>query len=207
MTKRVMEINAPYSILNFQGKSIVYELLGQFSEHSWEYQYPPSHESMDVQEKTKKRFKVITNPNPPERHDPSAPMPISEMPLNQIIQGDCIANMNALPAESVDLVFADPPYNLQLGGDLSRPDNSHVDGVTEDWDQYDTMDAYDLFTQDWLAAARRILKPNGAIWVMGSYHNIFRVGTVLQDQQFWICLLYTSPSPRDQRGSRMPSSA
>jgi len=113
-------------------------------------------------------------------------MPISEMPLNQIIQGDCIADMNAMPAESVDLVFADPPYNLQLGGDLSRPDNSHVAGVTEAWDQYDTMDAYDLFTQEWLAAARRILKPNGAIWVMGSYHNIFRVGTVLQDQQFWI---------------------
>jgi len=108
------------------------------------------------------------------------------LPLNKIIQGDCIANMNALPAESVDLVFADPPYNLQLGGNLSRPDNSVVNGVTEDWDQFDTMDAYDLFTHDWLQAARRILKPNGAIWVIGSYHNIFRVGTVLQDQQFWI---------------------
>jgi len=108
------------------------------------------------------------------------------LPLNQIIQGDCIANMNALPAQSVDLVFADPPYNLQLGGDLSRPDNSVVNGVTEEWDQFDTMDAYDLFTHDWLQAARRILKPNGAIWVVGSYHNIFRVGTILQDQQFWI---------------------
>ena len=108
------------------------------------------------------------------------------LPLNRIIQGDCIANMNALPAQSVDLVFADPPYNLQLGGDLSRPDNSVVNGVTEEWDQFDTMDAYDLFTHDWLQAARRILKPNGAIWVIGSYHNIFRVGTILQDQQFWI---------------------
>ena len=112
--------------------------------------------------------------------------PENDLPLNRIIQGDCIANMNALPAESVDLVFADPPYNLQLGGNLSRPDNSVVNGVTEDWDQFDTMDAYDLFTHEWLQAARRILKPNGAIWVIGSYHNIFRVGTVLQDQQFWI---------------------
>ena len=106
--------------------------------------------------------------------------------LNQIIQGDCIAGMNALPEASVDLVFADPPYNLQLGGDLSRPDNSVVNGVTEEWDQFDTMDAYDLFTHDWLQAARRILKPNGSMWVIGSYHNIFRVGAILQDQQFWI---------------------
>ncbi len=112
--------------------------------------------------------------------------PKTELPMGQIIQGNCVEGMNALPAESVDLVFADPPYNLQLGGDLSRPDNSVVNGVTEEWDQFDTMDAYDLFTHDWLKAARRILKPNGALWVIGSYHNIFRVGTVLQDQQFWI---------------------
>jgi len=108
------------------------------------------------------------------------------LPLGRIMQGDCIDGMNALPEESVDLIFADPPYNLQLGGDLSRPDNSVVNGVTEDWDQFDTMDAYDLFSHNWLQAARRILKPNGSIWVVGSYHNIFRVGTVLQDQQFWI---------------------
>lgn len=111
---------------------------------------------------------------------------MTELPLNSIIQGNCIDGMNALPAESVDLIFADPPYNLQLGGDLSRPDNSAVNGVTEDWDQFDTMDAYDLFTHDWMQAARRILKPNGSLWVIGSYHNIFRVGCVLQDQQFWI---------------------
>lgn len=111
---------------------------------------------------------------------------MATLPLNSILQGDCIDGMNALPAESVDLVFADPPYNLQLGGDLSRPDDSTVNGVTEDWDQFDTMDAYDLFTHDWLKAARRILKPNGSLWVIGSYHNIFRVGCVLQDQQFWI---------------------
>ena len=106
--------------------------------------------------------------------------------LDQVIAGDCVEGMNALPADSVDLVFADPPYNLQLGGGLSRPDNSPVDGVTEDWDRFDTLDAYDLFTHDWLRAARRILKPDGAIWVIGSYHNIFRVGAILQDQGFWI---------------------
>jgi len=111
---------------------------------------------------------------------------MKKLPLNTIIQGNCVEGMNALPAESVDLVFADPPYNLQLGGDLSRPDDSVVNGVTEEWDQFDTMDAYDLFTHDWLKAARRILKPNGSLWVIGSYHNIFRVGCVLQDQQFWI---------------------
>lgn len=111
---------------------------------------------------------------------------MTTLPLNTIIQGNCIDGMNALPEESVDLIFADPPYNLQLGGNLSRPDNSVVHGVTEEWDQFDTMDAYDLFTQDWMQAAKRILKPNGSLWVIGSYHNIFRVGTVLQDQQFWI---------------------
>ena len=111
---------------------------------------------------------------------------MTSLPLNKIVQGNCVDGMNALPENSVDLVFADPPYNLQLGGDLSRPDNSVVNGVTEEWDQFDTMDAYDLFTHDWLKAARRILKPNGSMWVIGSYHNIFRVGCVLQDQQFWI---------------------
>lgn len=111
---------------------------------------------------------------------------MSGLPLDTIIQQNCVEGMNALPAESVDLVFADPPYNLQLGGDLSRPDNSRVNGVTDDWDHFDTMDAYDLFTHDWLKAARRILKPNGSLWVIGSYHNIFRVGCVLQDQLFWI---------------------
>lgn len=111
---------------------------------------------------------------------------MAALPLGKIVQGNCIDVMNELPAQSVDLVFADPPYNLQLGGDLSRPDNSEVAGVTNDWDRFDTMDAYDLFTHEWMAAAKRILKPNGAIWVMGSYHNIFRVGGILQDQGFWI---------------------
>jgi len=111
---------------------------------------------------------------------------MKELPVNTIIQGNCVDGMNSLPAESVDVVFADPPYNLQLGGGLTRPDDSVVNGVTEEWDYFDTLDAYDLFTHDWLKAARRILKPNGSLWVIGSYHNIFRVGCVLQDQLFWI---------------------
>ena len=94
--------------------------------------------------------------------------------------------MNALPAGSVDLIFADPPYNLQLGGDLTRPDNSHVDAVNNDVGQVRFVRRYDEFTRDWLKAARRILKPDGAIWVIGSYHNIFRVGAAIQDLGFWI---------------------
>ena len=109
-----------------------------------------------------------------------------DIEANRIIQGDCIEMMARLPAASVDLVFADPPYNLQLGGGLTRPDQTRVDGVDDDWDQFDSFDAYDLFTHQWLTAARRVLKPDGAIWVIGSYHNIFRVGTVLQDGGFWI---------------------
>ncbi len=108
------------------------------------------------------------------------------LPLNTIIGGDCIEAMNALPANSVDLIFADPPYNLQLKGDLHRPDNSHVDAVDDAWDQFDSFAVYDQFTRAWLAAARRLLKPNGAIWVIGSYHNIFRVGAALQDAGYWI---------------------
>lgn len=108
------------------------------------------------------------------------------LPLNTILDGDCIERMNALPAGSIDLIFADPPYNLQLRGDLHRPDNSKVDAVDNDWDQFASFAAYDTFTRDWLAAARRLLKPNGAIWVIGSYHNVFRMGAELQNQGFWI---------------------
>ena len=110
----------------------------------------------------------------------------ANLPLNQIIAGDCIAVMQSLPEGSVDLIFADPPYNLQLRGDLHRPDNSKVDAVDDHWDQFSSFAAYDKFTRDWLAAARRILKPNGAIWVIGSYHNVFRMGAELQNQGFWI---------------------
>lgn len=105
---------------------------------------------------------------------------------NCIMVGDCIALMNSLPAGSVDLIFADPPYNLQLGGELVRPDGSSVDAVDDDWDKFASFAAYDRFTRDWLLAARRLLKPNGAIWTVGSYHNIFRVGAALQDAGYWL---------------------
>ena len=108
------------------------------------------------------------------------------LPLNKIIYNDCVEAMNALPAGSVDLIFADPPYNLQLKGELHRPDNSRVDAVDNSWDQFSSFSAYDKFTNEWLKAARRILKTDGAIWVIGSYHNIFRVGTALQNQGYWI---------------------
>ena len=108
------------------------------------------------------------------------------LPLDTILPGDCVAAMDALPAGSVDLIFADPPYNLQLRGALHRPDNSRVDAVTDDWDRFDTMASYDAFTRAWLRAARRVLKPDGAIWTIGSYHNVFRVGAALQDAGFWI---------------------
>ncbi len=100
--------------------------------------------------------------------------------------GDCVAEMAQLPAASIDLVFADPPYNLQLEGRLSRPDQSVVDGVDDDWDKFADFAEYDAFTRSWLAAARRLMKPNATIVVIGSYHNIFRVGAILQDLGFWI---------------------
>ncbi|MEL7199102.1 MAG: site-specific DNA-methyltransferase [Pseudomonadota bacterium] len=112
--------------------------------------------------------------------------PIPGLPLGTILGGDCIEAMRTLPDNSVDLVFADPPYNLQLGGDLSRPDGSQVDAVTDHWDQFDSFRAYDEFTRGWLAEARRVLKPDGSLWVIGSYHNIFRVGAAVQDMGFWI---------------------
>jgi len=112
--------------------------------------------------------------------------PRSELPLGRILDGDCIEAMRSIPTASVDMVFADPPYNLQLGGDLARPDGSHVDAVTNDWDKFDSFGTYDRFTRAWLAEARRVLKPNGSLWVIGSYHNIFRVGAILQDMGFWI---------------------
>ena len=106
--------------------------------------------------------------------------------LNSIIKGDCVAALESLPAQSVDVIFADPPYNLQLEGNLHRPDQSKVDAVDDEWDKFSDFAAYDAFTRAWLLAARRVLKPTGTIWVIGSYHNIFRVGTVLQDLGFWV---------------------
>ena len=110
----------------------------------------------------------------------------SRLPIDTILVGDCIDHMNALPAGSVDLIFADPPYNLQLDQGLTRPDQSKVDAVDDDWDKFDSFAHYDIFTRAWLQAARRILKPDGALWVIGSYHNIFRVGAALQDLDYWL---------------------
>jgi modification methylase len=106
--------------------------------------------------------------------------------LDTILKGDCVAAMNRLPDHSVDAIFADPPYNLQLEGALLRPDQSKVDAVDDEWDQFESFQAYDAFTRAWLLAARRVLKPSGTIWVIGSYHNIFRVGAIMQDLGFWI---------------------
>ena len=108
------------------------------------------------------------------------------LPLDTILLGDCVAGMNSLPENSVDLVFADPPYNLQLGGELSRPDHSVVDAVDDAWDKFDSLADYDEFTRRWMIAARRAMKPDATIFVIGSYHNIYRVGSIMQDLGFWI---------------------
>jgi modification methylase len=123
-----------------------------------------------------------------ERHGslaPNAPM-ARILPFNVILEGDCIAEMARLPDKSVDMIFADPPYNLQLGGDLFRPEGGRVDAVDDEWDKFESLTAYDNFTRDWIEQARRILKDDGTIWVIGSYHNIYRVGALLQDAEFWI---------------------
>ena len=116
-----------------------------------------------------------------------APREVSESRESaRIVVGDCVAEMAKIAASSVDLVFADPPYNLQLQGDLKRPDDSRVDAVDDDWDKFSSFAAYDDFTRAWLIACRRVMKPAATLWVIGSYHNIFRVGTILQDLGFWI---------------------
>ncbi len=107
------------------------------------------------------------------------------LPLNRVLLGDCVERMRELPAESVDMVFADPPYNLQLAKQLLRPNNSRVNGVDDDWDRFEDFAAYDEFSRRWLGAARRLLKASGTLWVIGTYHNIHRVGVVLQDLGFW----------------------
>jgi modification methylase len=112
--------------------------------------------------------------------------PGGALAVNRVLVGDCLKELGKLPSASVDLVFADPPYNLQLAGDLLRPNNTVVAGVDEAWDKFASFADYDRFSQAWLGQCRRLLKPDGAIWVIGSYHNIFRVGAVLQDLGFWI---------------------
>ncbi len=108
------------------------------------------------------------------------------LPLDQVLVGDCVPTMAALPAGSIDLVFADPPYNLQLRADLRRPNHSVVDGVDEAWDKVGDFADYDRFTRHWLGESRRLLKDDGTLWVIGTYHNIFRIGALLQDLGFWI---------------------
>ncbi len=125
--------------------------------------------------------RAVSHPIPETaRSDALAPF------LDRVLVGDSVAELEKLPAKSVDLVFADPPYNLQLAGTLHRPDQSLVDAVDDEWDRFESFEAYDAFTRAWLMAVRRVLKPNGTMWVIGSYHNIFRVGTILQDLGFWI---------------------
>ncbi len=109
-----------------------------------------------------------------------------ELPLDQVLRGDSVEMMRMLPAASVHCVFADPPYNLQLRGELRRPDDSLVDGVDDDWDRFTDFAAYDAFTREWLGECRRLLRKDGTIWVIGAYHNIFRIGAILQDLGFWV---------------------
>jgi modification methylase len=126
--------------------------------------------------------------------------------LNSIIQGDSIQTLQCLEKGSVDLIFADPPYNLQLGGDLHRPDNSQVDAVDDHWDQFESFKAYDDFTRGWMSAARDVLKDDGGMWVIGSYHNIFRMGAILQDLGFWILndVIWVKSNPMPNfRGRRL----
>jgi modification methylase len=132
-------------------------------------------------------------------------MPFPELNLDQIIQGDCVQVMNGLPEKSVDVIFADPPYNLQLKNELWRPNHTRVDAVNDDWDKFGDLAAYDRFTRDWLGACRRVLKDTGTLWVIGSYHNIYRVGAVLMDLDYWILndivWVKTNPMP-NFHGSR-----
>jgi modification methylase len=111
---------------------------------------------------------------------------VRELPLDQVLLGDCVRMMGMLPPASIHCIFADPPYNLQLRGELRRPDDSLVDGVDDDWDRFTDFAEYDAFTRAWLEECRRLLRKDGTIWVIGAYHNIFRIGTILQDLGFWI---------------------
>ncbi len=133
-------------------------------------------------------------------------MKTNELPLNHIIEGDCIEVLASLPEKSIDLIFADPPYNLQLRNTLWRPNMTEVDAVNDDWDRFDSHAAYDDFSLKWLKACKRVLKESGAIWVIGTYHNIFRIGRILQDLEYWILndvvWVKTNPMP-NFRGVRL----
>jgi site-specific DNA-methyltransferase (adenine-specific) len=124
---------------------------------------------------------------------------VDKLPINTIIQGDCVEILKSFPEKSIDLIFADPPYNLQLQQELWRPNMTKVDAVKDEWDQFEGFHAYDEFSRKWLAACRRVLKDNGTIWVIGTYHNIFRIGTIMQDLGYWflndVIWLKTNPMP------------
>ncbi|MEX0760617.1 MAG: DNA methyltransferase, partial [Tistlia sp.] len=132
------------------------------------------------------KTRSTTGGRPAAGLSPGSRRRLTDASLDRVVEGDCVELLRGLPAGSVDLVFADPPYNLQLGGELLRPNNSRVDGVEDAWDRFDDFATYDRFTRDWLAAAREALSDDGSLWVIGSYHNIFRVGSILQDLGFWI---------------------
>lgn len=136
-------------------------------------------------------------------------MDSTELPLDQVIAGDCLEVLARLPAESIDLIFADPPYNLQLHQDLWRPNLTRVEGVNDAWDQFEGFKEYDAFTSAWMSACRRVLKPTGTLWVIGTYHNIYRVGAILQNLGFWILnnvvWVKTNPMP-NFRGVRFTNS-
>src|SRR5258708_5349487 len=121
------------------------------------------------------------------------------LPLEQVLLGDSVDLLRSIPEQSVDLIFADPPYNLQLTHELLRPNMTRVDGVDADWDRFGSFQEYDQFTRAWLSACRRVLKETGTIWVMGSYHNIYRVGSIMQDLGYWflndIVWVKTNPMP------------
>ena len=148
---------------------------------------------------------VLQKVTAPKKGVKATSEPKRGLPLNSIIEDDCIAAMASLPDACVDMVFADPPYNLQLGGELFRPEGSRVDACDDDWDKFDTFQAYDDVTKAWMKEARRILKPNGTLWVIGSYHNIFRCGATLQDLGFWILndIIWRKSNPMPNfRGTR-----
>jgi DNA modification methylase len=141
------------------------------------------------------------------RHDKPMPNPSSEnsLPLNTVLHGDCRELLYTLPPRTADLIFADPPYNLQLRNDLWRPNLTHVDAVDDAWDKFGSFEDYDRFTRDWLTACRHVLKDTGTLWVIGSYHNIYRVGTILQDLGYWILndVVWTKVNPMPNfRGTR-----
>jgi site-specific DNA-methyltransferase (adenine-specific) len=123
----------------------------------------------------------------------------NNLPINQVLQGDCIEVLATLPEKSVDLIFADPPYNLQLHNTLYRPNMSLVDAVDDDWDKFTSFEEYDAFSKGWLEACRRVLKDTGTLWVIGSYHNIYRLGAILQNVGYWflndIVWIKTNPMP------------